>query len=34
LRNVPEGQVALEDSSYVTVETWLRQLQDCWVANV
>jgi ankyrin repeat protein len=34
LRNVPEGQVALEDGSYVTVETWLRQLQDCWVANV
>jgi ankyrin repeat protein len=34
LRNVPSGQVALEDGSYVTVEIWLRQLQDCWVANV
>ncbi|KAH8790716.1 ankyrin repeat-containing domain protein [Hyaloscypha finlandica] len=32
--NVPEGQVVLEDGSYVTVETWLKQLQDCWVANV
>jgi ankyrin repeat protein len=33
-QNVPGGKVALEDGSYVTVETWLRQLQDCWVANV
>ncbi|PMD58680.1 ankyrin [Hyaloscypha bicolor E] len=34
LRNVPKRQVALEGGSYVTVETWLKQLQDCWVANV
>lgn len=33
-QNVPKGQVALGDGSYVTVETWLKQLQDCWVANV
>ena len=34
LQNIPRGEVALEDGSYVTVETWLRHLQDCWVANV
>jgi hypothetical protein len=34
LWNVPEGQVALEDGSYVIVETWLKQLQGSWVANV
>jgi len=34
LQKVPKGKVALKDGSYVTVETWLRQLQDCWVANV
>jgi ankyrin repeat protein len=34
LQNISRGEVALEDGSYVTVETWLRHLQDCWVPNV